>query len=435
MAAAQPNPGSALGRETAPRLESAPGRMRRIVRESWDRSIARRVDPDLQHAPIRLDDALLRQQRQEHPLAVALPVVRRLLAHHAEDAGLIVAIGDAHGRLLWLEGDRGLRGRAESMGFVEGSDWSEAAVGTSAPGTALALGRAVQIDRAEHFGRLVQPWSCSAVPVRDLATGEVLGVLDITGGSDAVAPVTLPLLEATVAAVEAELQLERMRRRADAGRPAARAGATARGTVRSGAARSAPPLLRLLGVERAELVAGGRTVTLTPRHAEILALLAWHPDGVSAERLTAELYGREDALVTLRAEIVRLRAVLREAAPSLVPASRPYRLPQQLVTDAHRLRAMLDRGAHRLALAAARGGLLPGSTAPGVVALREELRARLRTTLLEGASIDVLLDYARTDEAALDMEVQRVCLELLPRRSPRRAELVERIAALEASLG
>lgn len=424
MAAAHPNPGSTLEREAALRLESAPGRMRRMVRESWDRSIARRVDPDLQHAPIRLDDALLRQQRQEHPLAAALPVVRRLLAHHAEDAGLIVAIGDAQGRLLWLEGDRGLRGRAESMGFVEGSDWSEAAVGTSAPGTALALGRAVQIDRAEHYGRLVQPWSCSAVPVRDLATGEVLGVLDITGGSDAVAPVTLPLLEATVAAVEAELQLERMRRRAHAG-----------GTAPSSAPRSAPPRLRLLGVERAELVAGGRTVTLTPRHAEILTLLAWHPEGVSAERLAAELYGREDALVTLRAEIVRLRAVLQESAPSLVPASRPYRLPQPLVTDAHRLRAMLDRGAHRLALAAARGGLLPGSTAPGIVALREELRARLRTTLLEGASLDVLLDYARTDEAALDLEVQRACLRLLPRRSPRRAELVERIAALEVSLG
>ena len=46
------------------------------------------------------------------------------------------------------EGAETLR-RAEHMDFVEGADWSEAAVGTSAPGTALASGRGVQIAGAE----------------------------------------------------------------------------------------------------------------------------------------------------------------------------------------------------------------------------------------------------------------------------------------------
>jgi transcriptional regulator of acetoin/glycerol metabolism len=68
-----------------------------------------------------------------------------------------VAVGDAAGRLLWVEGDRRVRDLTGGMGFVAGANWSEEVVGTSAPGTALALGRSVQIHGAEHFNRLVAP--------------------------------------------------------------------------------------------------------------------------------------------------------------------------------------------------------------------------------------------------------------------------------------
>jgi transcriptional regulator of acetoin/glycerol metabolism len=67
------------------------------------------------------------------------------------------------------------------MMFVAGADWSEASVGTSAPGTALALDRSIQISGAEHFKRSVHPWSCTAVPFHDPDSGAVLGVVDITG--------------------------------------------------------------------------------------------------------------------------------------------------------------------------------------------------------------------------------------------------------------
>ena len=86
--------------------------------------------------------------------------------------------------------------------FVPGADWSEATVGTSAPGTALALGRGIQISGAEHYQRTVHPWSCTAVPFHDPDSGAVLGVVDITGTATAVAPHTLSLVEATVAAAQ-----------------------------------------------------------------------------------------------------------------------------------------------------------------------------------------------------------------------------------------
>ena len=44
--------------------------------------------------------------RETHPLAPALPVIRRLLVDDAADTGVVVAVSAADGTLLWVEGDR-----------------------------------------------------------------------------------------------------------------------------------------------------------------------------------------------------------------------------------------------------------------------------------------------------------------------------------------
>ena len=397
--------------------------VRRVVHESWLRSLSLDLDPDHPLITLELGPDELRDYREAHPLALALPTIQRLLVQHTLDAGLIVAVGDQAGRLLWVDGDRDLRRRAESMLFVEGADWSERAVGTSAPGTALALDHGVQIQGAEHFARMVHPWSCTAVPVHDPDSGSVLGVIDITGGRDAVAPVTLPLLEAAVAAVEAELRISRLDER---GRSRPRRLQRVETPAR--------PVLAVLGTDGAILEAGGRTVELGARHAEILTLLAWHQAGLSAEQLASLVYGRDDAVVTLRAEMVRLRRVLQSVDPSLVPLSRPYRLARRLDLDALRCLAFLDRGTHRVALGAYVGPVLPASQAPGVAAIRAEVSARLREAMLSDAAADTLLAYARSDEAAYDAEVWRACLRLLPPRSPRRASVVARLEHIEREL-
>lgn len=401
--------------------------VRRVVRESWQRSLQLQLDPDQPLLELGFENEELREYRDAHPLSLVLPIIHQLLTRHTVDNGLIVAVGDQAGRLLWIDGDRSLRHKAESMLFVEGADWSEQAVGTSAPGTALALDRGIQIHREEHFNRIVHPWSCTAVPVHDRVEGRLLGVIDITGGDDAVAPITLPLIEATVAAVEAELTIRRL----DA---AAAAPRRRRASAPKVALQSAP-LLSVLGRDRGRLDASGASIELSTRHAEILTLLAWHSDGLSAGDLAARLYERDDAIVTLRAEMVRLRKVLERLDPSLVPESRPYRLSRPLELDAQRVLAFLERGAHRVALAGYGGRLLPASVAPGIEAIRAEVGTRLRDALLTDASAEILLSYARTDEAAYDAEVWRACLQLLPPRSPKRAVVVARIERIEAEIG
>lgn len=396
--------------------------VRPLVRESWRRALASLVGAEAL-PPLDLDADDLDDYRREHPLAGVMDMVRGLLLPgEASESGVVVAVGDAAGRLLWIEGDRRIRTLTGDMGFVEGANWSEDAVGTAAPGTALRLDRSVQIHGAEHFNRLVQPWSCTAVPVHDPETRRILGVIDVTGGAEAVSPQAQLLVDATARAIEGELMVARLRERAEA-RPR-------RTPAR---AATAPATLRVLGRDRGLLEAGDKTVELTTRHAEILLMLATHRQGLSAERLGELVYGDGDSADTLRPEMVRLRRALERSAPALVPASRPYRLTADLETDAQQVMSLLDRGAHRVALAAYRGDVLPDSVAPGVEDLRDTMRTTLRDALMTEASVDVLLAYAETDAGAGDPDVLRQCLRMLPARSPKRSALVARIERLESS--
>jgi hypothetical protein len=421
--------------------DAARGGVRRLVRESWQRSLSLRLDPLTAQAAPTLGRDDLDRLRAAHPLAAVLPVINRLLVRHAAEFGLIVAVADETGRLLWIDGDSGVRTRAEDMHFVVGADWSEARVGTSAPGTALTLDHGIQIQRAEHFSQLAHSFSCTAVPIHDPVTQAVIGVIDITGGDGAVAPQTLPLMEAAVAALEAELRISSLSAPAlHRGRPSGFTASTVllsvlgteQGTLHGAAARAAPAIAGHFG---APAPGAHRSADLSRRHAEILLLLAWHRQGLSAERLAACLSdGKPHAVENLRAEMVRLRRTLAETHPNLRIASRPYRLETGIDTDAGRLLGLLGRGAHRLALAAYRGPVLPGSGAPGVLEIRAEVSRRLRQTLLSDAAVEVLLDYAQSDEATWDSEVWRACLQLLPARSPQRAAVAARLARIEAEL-
>ncbi|WP_425313152.1 GAF domain-containing protein [Microbacterium esteraromaticum] len=408
--------------------------VRPFVRASWQRAWQDRVGAE-GLPPLEFTPEALETYRTGHPLAGAIELIRTLLLPGApDDSGVVVAVGDHAGRLLWVEGDLQQRMLSGEMGFVEGANWSEAAVGTSAPGTALTLGESVQIRQAEHYNRLVQPWSCTAAPVFDPETRRVLGVIDVTGGDEAVTPQARMLVDATARAVESELMVSRLRARAQGGdsRGKKPASVRPRRTVRETPQRVQ---LHVLGRDRARLdVSGADTeivIDLSARHAEILLMLATHRQGLSADRLAELVYGEGSTADTLRPEMVRLRKVLERISPQLVPQSRPYRLPIALDTDAQNVLSLLDRGAHRVALSAYRGPVLPDSEAPGVIELRESLRGVLRETMLTEASVEVLLAYAEIPEGASDAAVLRLCLEMLPARSPRRPGLVARIEKLD----
>ncbi|WP_369200343.1 GAF domain-containing protein [Streptomyces sp. PU-14G] len=379
--------------------------VREVVADSWRRCAGARLAPESM-AGIEMDDAGLALRRERHPLAGAMPLFRELLGTIADDGAHLLSVCDERGTMLWVEGHPQVLRRAERMNFVPGAQWAERASGTNAPGTALAVGHAVQIFAAEHYCRPVQAWTCAAAPVHDPRTGRVVGAVDLTGGDHLASPHSLALVQATARAAEARL--------------------AALGPAPAGG--GAPPdgrLLAVLGRDEARLHRpGAGSLRLGRRHSEILLLLAVHPDGLTGEALARELYGERDVNpVTLRAELSRLRHLL---GPLL--ASRPYRLRQRPYTDYDTVGNALAAGDPAAALDAYAGPLLPASEAPGVVRLRRLLENRLRRHLLSGADPGLLERWLCTAGAEDDLEVWEALHGLRP--SARTAARVRELSAL-----
>ncbi|GGZ50238.1 GAF domain-containing protein [Streptomyces rochei] len=381
---------------------TVPQPVRPVVAESWRRSVRAGVGPD-GTASVELMDDDLGAYRAEHPLAPVMPLIRELLGTFAADGEHLLAVCDAHGRLLWVEGHPATRRRADRMNFVPGARWSESAVGTNAPGTAVAVGRPVQVFTAEHFIRRVQPWTCAAAPVHDPRTGRVLGAVDITGGDGLAHPHSLGFVRAVARAAESQLALL-------APEPPAAEVAE----------------LTALGRDEALLALEGRRVRLSRRHSEIVVLLAHHPEGLTGDELLCALYEDEAVPpVTLRAELARLRAVLGPAR--LV--SRPYRLTMPVESDATVVERRLRAGAVTAAASAYAGPLLPGSRAPAVERLRRRLADGLRAALIACADPDLLADWAHAPWGEDDLDVWRALAAVRPTAATR-----SRLAALESEL-
>ncbi|MFE4631959.1 transcriptional regulator [Streptomyces sp. NPDC056773] len=402
--------------------------VRAVIARSWRRCARARVSPECTPR-LELAGAELRSYRDQHPLARVLPLFRDLVGAFASDGAHLLAVCDARGSLLWVEGEPATMRRAEGLGFVPGARWAETAMGTNAPGTAVAVGEPVQVFGAEHFSRRVHPWTCAAAPVRDPHTGRLLGAVDVTGGDWLAHPHSLAFVRAVACAAEARLALldpaplDRLTpvSRFDGLGPTA-LGPTALDLTALG--------LTALGRDEALLTGpGGREVRLGRRHSEIMALLAHHPEGLSGEELAIALYEDESVSpVTLRAEMSRLRGLLGPRAL----LSRPYRTAAPLGADFSAVTRHLASGAVSAALARYPGPLLPASTAPGVVRLRRHIGEQARAAVIARADPGLLTDWVCSPWGAEDIDVWRALAAVLP-PAGRRAALA-RIRTIDAEL-
>ncbi|WP_262064397.1 GAF domain-containing protein [Streptomyces sp. STR69] len=384
--------------------------VRGLVADSWRRCAVRGVHPDGSHLPpLRATAAELTAYRRAHPLAAALPLFRELLGDGAADDGHVFAVADADGTLLWVEGDSATIERGERMHFAEGAVWSEARAGTNAPGTALELGRPVQIVTGEHYSSAAHAWSCAAAPVRDLSTGRVLGVIDLSGGGTIATPPALAAVRGAALAAEAHLAR------------------TAAMPTMTPAPDPNGVRLSVLGRDSALLEHGGRVLRLSPRHSEIVLALALAGRGVMGDRLAVELSDREVPSSTLRAEMTRLRAVL---GPALL-GSRPYALLCPVRTDLGEVSALLAEGRVVQALARYPGPPLPRSDAPVVVEQRRCLEQQLRGAVLGSGDPALLRRWVDADWGADDTAAWSALARTLPGGSPQRAAAAARARGLD----
>lgn len=395
--------------------------MRAQVAESWHRSAAAGVEADTVDAPITLPNDTLRDYREAHPLAQVFPVLDDVLGQAARDCDAIMAVSDATGQLLWVCGHPTVLRRAESIGFVEGANWDERLAGTSAPGMALTLDQPVSVIGSEHFRRSVRRWSCAATPIHDPTSGALLGVLDITGGDDIVVPQTMAMVRVAARMAEAEL---------------ARHLLTQRGAQAQRATNGLSIALEALGRHESLLtIDDGRThrstLRLTPRHSEILLLLASAPRGLSGDELAVLMYSEDNSTSTLRAELNRLRALLGDD----LLASRPYRLVAELTADWLVVEANLVAGDVVAAMRAYRGPLLPRSVAPGVVTLRTDVELSLRQAVLQHGVPDLMSSWTRSSWGADDYDMWLAQRAAVSDTSPLLPLISGQIARLDREFG
>ncbi|MDE9367139.1 GAF domain-containing protein [Luteipulveratus sp. YIM 133132] len=389
--------------------------VRPLVTESWMRSAAAGVRVDQAEAPITIPDDELADYRSAHPLFRAFPVLEDVLADAARSSDALMAVSDEHGQLLWVCGTPTTLRRAEAIGFVEGSSWDERVAGTNAPGTALTLDRPVQVVRAEHFRASVQQWSCAAVPIHDLHSGSLLGILDVTGGDQIVVPQTMAMLRAAARLAELELL-----------RPDSGHGLVVQDTPGGGV----PLDVTGLGRDEMRVVVDGRQHRLSPRHSELLTLLVDARDGLSGDEVACGLYESGTGDSTVRAELIRLRRVLGED----VLRSRPYRLHADVVTDWTGVEARLAAGDVVGAARAYRGPLLPHSVAPGVVRVRDRVHAAMTSAVIACGRADLLSSWTRSTWGADDDGAWDALRRALPLSSPMRRLAQAQLDRIDAEL-
>ena len=151
------------------------------IARSWRRCLARGLAPA---QPVVFDavspHALRRSQEEHRPLLRAARPVLEQLTRAIAGMRYFAMLTDAHGIVVDVQGplDRS-DPRASAIGRV-GIDLSEAAVGTTAIGAALAELQPVWLHRGEHFLDGNGHYSCAGAPLFD-PQGRCMGMLDLTG--------------------------------------------------------------------------------------------------------------------------------------------------------------------------------------------------------------------------------------------------------------
>ncbi|MFI1163527.1 GAF domain-containing protein [Streptomyces sp. NPDC020801] len=379
---------------------------RPVIGQSWERMLRSGVDPDHDFRSGLLSREEVERRREASGLRQALPVLREGLLSVADVAHHIMVVADAEGRVLWREGSSSVLRRADGLGLELGADWREDVVGTNGVGTSAVVRRPVQVFASEHFVRSHAKWTCTGAPITDPRDGRLLGVVDVSGPLETMHPATLAWVDSVAKLAEAKLRelhlisLERLRA---VGAPVlARLGGRAAVVDRDGwtAAVSGMPYVARIALPKSpsagrrwlpavglcslEPLAGGWLVRageepapheatrivldlgrarrwqvtvsgsvgswtheLSPRHAELLYLLAVHRAGRSAAGLAADVFGDPARRVTVRAEMSRVRRYL-----GAFLEHRPYRFREDAEV--------------RLVLPEDPRDLLPHSTAPAV---------------------------------------------------------------------
>ena len=151
-------------------------------------------------SPLGRTDLTVARERNLRLYSHAAPVME-MLYEQIVDTDSMVVLTDATGTILHSTGDDEFLGRAAKVALAPGANWSEAAKGTNAVGTALMDEVPTLVHAEEHFMHANNFLTCSAAPILD-PRGNILGVLDVSGEQRSYHQHTMALVKMSARMIE-----------------------------------------------------------------------------------------------------------------------------------------------------------------------------------------------------------------------------------------
>jgi transcriptional regulator of acetoin/glycerol metabolism len=381
--------------------------VRREIVLSWRRSLLSGVDAASTDLP--RDEGAVPPDRL---VQAARPVVDRL-ADQLAGVRAWAFLADRECRLVrYVVGDPALTRQLEARGAYPGARFGEDVVGTNGLGTAVEQRRPFIVAGSEHFRGYESAATTAGAPVRDPATGRLVGLLNVNCSYELTNGLLLPFVTELARSIEARLL--------------AGGSAVERALLDEVMRASQRCPQAVVGLSRDVLIAGAAAVPLLDG-ADHEALRCWAYEAAAAGRdRTARLRLSPDLVVTVRGRPLsgtRHPAVVVTLTPSSpstpVAAARPprssweclleqlaqvrdMRLPLLLTGERGTGKTTLARRLHDPACPADQAGRAgPGTVLDAAVsgAAPRDWMQRLRAALADPAGTVVLQHLDAVDPA------------------------------------
>lgn len=372
-------------RQSSSLSPSHAAQLEQSIVSSWQRSSLAEIPKNRLAAP--LTD--IKQISTSSALSHALEHCAESLRHIAEQSSMVLAVGDIGSTVLWRASCPELRTIADNIHLVEGGQWREELVRTNALALSIKTQQSSCVFSSEHYMPPVQDLVCYASPIIDPYSKQILGVIDLSTHWQKHNSLGLLAAERCASIIQSAL-LESQKQR-----------------------------LYIRAFSVPQVIFNGKTLTITPRQTEILAILALFPQGLSLDHLHQALYGeRKVSMGTLKAEMSQLRDILGGML-----GSRPYRLLAHVEADFLQTEQSLDAGYIDSALKLYTGVFLAKTESPFLCAWRDCLESRLSDAIFKANETDVLLKHVARFPEAIDA-VERL-IELMPKGHPAHQTLLK----------
>lgn len=180
------------------------------LKPSWNRS---KTKYGLDASSIMENDVISNQELKERKERIHIlfqtstPILENLFST-IKDLPFIIAVSDRDGYIVSLWGEHlPFMSQTKHVRVDLGTNWNEKVKGTNAIGTALTEQKAVHIYGEEHFCDSVKFLTCYSAPLFS-STGELLGVLDVSGDISMHNPYLMQMIVSAAQACQSQLLLK-----------------------------------------------------------------------------------------------------------------------------------------------------------------------------------------------------------------------------------